>query len=62
MRLRTPILYLFFVWKILKPLPGELDHGPSVDLKNYQLKQKSLNLTSEEVSAFSNIFSSAKEN
>ena len=45
-----------------KPLPGELEHGPSIDLKNYQLKQKSLNLTSEEVSAFSNIFSSAKEN
>ncbi len=45
-----------------KPLPGELEHAPSLDLKNYQLKQKSLNLTSEEVSAFSNIFSSAKEN
>tara|TARA_A100001011_G_C13892621_1_gene667657 strand:+ start:70 stop:417 length:348 start_codon:yes stop_codon:yes gene_type:complete len=45
-----------------KPLPGELEQAPSLDLKNYQLKQKSLNLTSEEVSAFSNIFSSAKEN
>ena len=50
---------LVLEWKLL---PGELDHNLSTDFKNHQVKQQTLNLTSEEVSAFSNIFSSAKEN
>jgi len=46
-----------------KPLPGEVGNNPDTNrLKNAYVKQKALKLTSEEVNAFSNIFSSSQEN
>ena len=45
-----------------KPLPGEVMEGHSEVIKRPDLEKKKLQLTSEELSAFSNIFESSKEN
>ena len=45
-----------------KPLPGEIENDSAIQLKNTPLRQKDLRLTSEEVTAFSNIFSPTQEN
>ncbi len=46
-----------------KPLPGEIvNNSETRQLEQVHLKQKALKLTSEEVNAFSNIFSPSQEN
>tara|TARA_B100000029_G_C17489985_1_gene928739 strand:- start:310 stop:657 length:348 start_codon:yes stop_codon:yes gene_type:complete len=45
-----------------KPLPGEIMNNPMPQLKGKPLRQQALKLTSEEVTAFSNVFSSVQEN
>ena len=45
-----------------KPLPGEITDNPTLKLKGSHLRQQALKLTLEEVTAFSNVFSSVQEN
>ena len=45
-----------------KPLPGEMGNNPRTHLKNSYLRKKTLRLTSEEVTAFSNIFNTTQKN
>ena len=45
-----------------KPLPGEIAVNPMSKFKGNHLRQQALKLTLEEVTAFSNVFSSTQEN
>ena len=45
-----------------KPLPGEMGNNPRTHLRNSHLRKKTLRLTSEEVTAFSNIFNTTQKN
>ncbi len=45
-----------------KPLPGEIINDSAGKFENNHLRQKALELTTEEMTAFSNVFSSTQEN